>query len=366
MKVLQVCYSGLGGHGSVANSIAKYLLKCDMDTSVIFAGVEKVAGWNKEWCIKQNIEWQYLPVIKKMSFLSWVFFFFKLVKLRPDIILLHSVRMSIPAIVYRFIFNTKLVVIEHQSNQLKSRYEIVLSFLSMRYAAGVVYLTEAYRNQMKAILGKAFEEYKVNVIPNGIDVGKFRMPEKKTKRHFQITFGMAGRFVNGKKQDVLIETLDCLRKKYPDKEFLLSFAGSGDNEANLREKAEKLGLSDLVEFAGYLSEDSLIKWYQRLQVYTHATDGETLSTSILQAMACGLPVAGTAVDGVTNLLTSGNEQYGLLVSQNTPKCWMDGICSIIENPSFELFLRENGRRFVETKYSEIAMGRKYVNLIASL
>ncbi|MBK8495622.1 MAG: glycosyltransferase family 4 protein [Chitinophagaceae bacterium] len=50
---------------------------------------------------------------------------------------------------------------------------------------------------------------------------------------------------------------------------------------------------------------------QSLDIYVHASLGETMSTAIMQAMACKLPIVASDVNGINNMIIHG--KTGILV-----------------------------------------------------
>jgi len=84
------------------------------------------------------------------------------------------------------------------------------------------------------------------------------------------------------------------------------------------------GLEDCVDLTGYLTPDRLAVGVRSLDIYLHASAGETLSISILQAMATGLPIVGSDVPGISGLL-KGEHNCGVLMSNSTP----EGFCAAV-------------------------------------
>ena len=96
----------------------------------------------------------------------------------------------------------------------------------------------------------------------------------------------------------------------------------------------------------------------------HATEGETLSTSILQAMASGLPIIASDVPGVNNLLNE-IELKDYLIETNTPQKFSSAIMSLIYNYDSVKPITKNRRRKIEIEYSNQKMFERYSSLINS-
>ena len=91
----------------------------------------------------------------------------------------------------------------------------------------------------------------------------------------------------------------------------MKIAGDGDFKEELVEYTEQLGLTNDVEFTGMIPEKALVNFLQSLDIYVHASLGETMSTAIMQAMACKLPIVASDVNRINNMIT--NNITGILV-----------------------------------------------------
>jgi glycosyltransferase involved in cell wall biosynthesis len=143
---------------------------------------------------------------------------------------------------------------------------------------------------------------------------------------------------------------------------MLTLAGDGDCLDAVRSLASSSGLAEHVEFMGNLDEPGLIAWFQSLDLYVHASDGETLSTSILQAMAMELPVLASNVPGIGNLL-SGSPAVGVLIENNDAEAFARGIEAVYGDPQLRSRLAVAARAMVCDRYSCEAMFNSYDRLI---
>jgi phosphatidyl-myo-inositol dimannoside synthase len=96
----------------------------------------------------------------------------------------------------------------------------------------------------------------------------------------------------------------------------------------LEEKVEALGLSDRVIFTGYVSESEQVAHYNLADVYVMPSTGEGFGIVLLEAVACGVPVVGSRVDGSREALLDG--QLGRLVDPGNPLALLDGLTSALE------------------------------------
>ena len=110
-----------------------------------------------------------------------------------------------------------------------------------------------------------------------------------------------------------------------------------------------------------LNKLQLKKWYLNLDLYIQASKGEGLSISILQSMALGIPVLGSNVSGIKNILNE-KKNIGMLFENNKTS---------LANKIQYFFLMKHKQRdniskkqnlLVKEKFSEIVMVNRYNEL----
>lgn len=78
--------------------------------------------------------------------------------------------------------------------------------------------------------------------------------------------------------------------------------GGGDFESRTRQLAGELGLSDRVNLLGFVPWDDALKYLHTSDLFLLNSLSEGMPRSVIEAIACGLPVIGTDVGGVSELL----------------------------------------------------------------
>ena len=357
-KVTQILYSGLGGHASVTFSILRADTYLNWESSLIFIGIERMAPAYKQQALELGIPFVSIQSRQKQPWRSWLMLYYALVRLSPEIVILHSISSLIPVALYSLIYGAKVISVEHTPFNLRSSLEKAISALASVLSKRVVVLTDAYR---EAYLSDAFffqRASKLALIPNGVDVTRFSMDANRCS-DFGGRIGMAARFTANKRQDLLILTVVHLYQRFPKVPWKISLAGDGDTLEPLRRLASINGLADKVEFVGNLTEDELICWFRTLDLYAHASEGETLSTSMLQAMSMGLPIVASKVQGIEDLLNSDDGNLGIMVQRNTSEAFADEIASLYFAKEKRASLSELSRAVVKNKYSHVAMFQAY-------
>lgn len=354
-RVLQILYSGLGGHGSVAFSLAAAARTARAwENHFLFVGIEPVLPEYAQHCLERGYSFAGVRTLRGAPWLTWPAVYRGVRRARPDAIVLHSVKTIAPNHWYARRRGVPLIAVEHQANDLKTRAEWWASGQLMRKADAVVVLTAEYLEALQAHLGAGFDPSRVRVIPNGIDTDRFA-PTDRLEGHAELHVGMAARMTSTKRQDLLIDALAmAVAEGLP---WRLHLAGDGPCIDALRARAARLGVAGQVEFSGFLDEQALREWFARLDVYAHASDGETLSTSLLQAMACGLPIVGSDVAGIANLLDQ-DEGVGVAVGQSA-QAFVAAIRGLAERREAATALAARARRAALARYSQTAMFENY-------
>jgi len=362
-SVAQILYSGLGGHGSVAFSLINANKNSQWQPLMGFLGIEPLLPDYADSCEKKGIPYEYFPAITGKPWRSWSSILHWLNQTQPNAVILHSVTALLPCWWYARSYKAALIVVEHQSNILKKHSEWVVSCLAMWFADAVVVLTPAYRQELQDKLGVFYRDSKIKIIPNGVDLSRYT-PVIDSARHFNTTIrlGMAARFTETKRQDALIEMMVQLRRQLPNIDWHLTLAGNGETCERIQTMVVERGLQDCISLPGHLGEDELIAWFQSLDIYLHASSGETLSTSLLQAMAVGLPIVASDVPGIDNLL-SGEPDCGVLVKNSTPERFSEAVENIIINTGYAKQLALAARQRVVEAYSQETMFEGYSTLL---
>jgi glycosyltransferase involved in cell wall biosynthesis len=136
---------------------------------------------------------------------------------------------------------------------------------------------------------------------------------------------------------LLLETAARLKPLHPDLRWVI--AGDGPLRPALEARTRELGLTAVVEFRGNLPDPRILLADATLYVSPSAHEG--LGTSILDAMAAGVPVVATAVGGVVEVLGDG---AGVLVDRAHPEALAPAINGLLCN--------ETARRNVTLKAAD--------------
>jgi len=150
----------------------------------------------------------------------------------------------------------------------------------------------------------------------------------------------------------------------------LKIVGSGPLENKLKNMIIKLELQNEVEIIKNVSDEELLRLYNSsdLFVLPSITDSqgntEGLGVVLLEAMASGLPVIGSNVGGIKDIIV--DNETGLLFQEKNSQEIVDKIIFTIENKSKMNKLAENGLNFVEENFNWEIVAESYQDCYKSV
>jgi D-inositol-3-phosphate glycosyltransferase len=183
---------------------------------------------------------------------------------------------------------------------------------------------------------------RVRVVHPGVDLGVFVPGNQKVAR---IDLGVAedaivllfvGRIQPLKAPDVLIEAAAEILKHNPELRSRLVVAicggpsGSGlERPDALVNLADRLGISDVVQFVPPTSRAELVKWFQAASVCVVPSHSESFGLVAIEAQACGTPVIAARVGGLPTAVRDGIS--GVLVDGHEATTWANHIIDVVTN-----------------------------------
>jgi colanic acid/amylovoran biosynthesis glycosyltransferase len=145
---------------------------------------------------------------------------------------------------------------------------------------------------------------------------------------------------------VLVDALAALRSRGLDATAV--FVGDGPLRPVIEERIGALGLGHAVHLAGAIGQDEITDYYRRASAFCLPTFIEGLPVVLMEAMACGLPVVTTPVNGIPELVQDG--VTGLLVAPGRPDLLADALQRLLVDPSVGAELAHAGRERVIAEF----------------
>jgi glycosyltransferase involved in cell wall biosynthesis len=190
------------------------------------------------------------------------------------------------------------------------------------------------RDSLDALAGRPSG---ARIQPNGVSIGLFREPSAEGPIEAPFAGGyllFTGRLAEKKGATYLLQALPKLLEQHPD--LGLVVIGYGALEGELRREAGRLGIGDAVRFLGRQPHAEIGRWLRgaRLAVVPSIVDryGETegMPTVVIEAMAAGTRVVGSAVDGIPDVIRHG--ENGWLCRPKDPADLAEKILLALQDP----------------------------------
>lgn len=156
-----------------------------------------------------------------------------------------------------------------------------------------------------------------------------------------------------------LEVYETLLKKYPN--INLFIAGSGNESQQARAWVQKKNLSN-VHFLGNISGKELITTFINCTLYIlPTTHGEGMPTSVLEAMAFGLPVITRPVGGLNDFFE--NNKMGYLLESLEPNAYAEKISHLIENPELVQQMSEYNHHYAKKYFMASKVAKQIEKII---
>jgi glycosyltransferase involved in cell wall biosynthesis len=199
---------------------------------------------------------------------------------------------------------------------------------------------------------------RVELVYHGLDTSRFpAAPERRPMRDGRdpddpLRILCVGRAVEKKGHDILLEALDRLPA---DLNWRLSHIGGGELRDKLRTRAERLGISDRVEWLGALPQGEVIERYRSADLFVLASrvgddgDRDGLPNVLMEAQSQALACIATDVSAIPELIV--DDDTGILVPSEDPMALSAAIADLAGNPERRLLLGRNGEARVRSTFS---------------
>ncbi len=256
--------------------------------------------------------------------------FFQVLKEDYDILHLHSPNsFSNPLAFLANLLKRKPVVITYHSDIIphslimkvfKPIYEKTFKKMIFKKAKTIMPTSPQYVKISDTL--KEYEE-KIVVIPNGIDLRKFKPGKQREKT----TILFVGRLIYYKGLYVLLEAMKRVIREIPEAQLII--AGEGELKEELKKKTSKLELRKHVHFIGRVREEEKKKLMSKCTVFVLPSvhKSEAFGVVLLEAMASGAPVITTDVSGT--VFAAG--KAGIIVPKKNSEALAKAIIKVLKN-----------------------------------
>lgn len=259
-------------------------------------------------------------------------------KIKPDIIHTHLFQPRVYTTIAQIFSKRPVLITQKHSivNPRKHHLFILFEMLSIRLNDKVIAISESVKKSLKKY--EFIPENKILVLPNCIDYKKFHNISEREiiQNKKEIVIGIVGRLEIEKGIKYLLLAMKIILTKFPNAR--LEIIGDGSQSKELKELSKKLGISNSVIFFGKFTD--VIPFYNKMDVFVLPSILEGFGIVLLEAMAAGVPVIATHVDGIKEVVIDG--ECGILVPPKNPEAIASSFTRLIENPQLTKKIIEEG------------------------
>lgn len=288
---------------------------------------------------------------------------------RPDVVISSIDHLNVAVLLVKQFLHTKTIIIEHNvvtNDFLSMVYHngtlsgIVPSLMKILYpkADRVIAVSESVK---KSLIDKIPQlSNNVSVIYNPIfsqDIltkSKENVDDAVIKQWLnEFVIISVGRLERVKDYPTLIRAFAIVRQQGVDAKLVL--LGDGTERNNLENLVKQLHLTEHVYMPGFT--DNPYKYISKANVFVLSSVSEGLSSVLIEALGCGVPIVSTDCNGAPNEILD-NGKYGKLVPINNPQAMAEAILSIFDNNNYDTNIGiQRAKQFsieqAVTKYEEV-------------
>jgi glycosyltransferase involved in cell wall biosynthesis len=291
-----------------------------------------------------------------------------ILRIKPDIIHVHAPNVfSSNAVLVAKLLRLPIIATVHRA-EVESTGSPFLSFLrtsTLHQFQRIVAVSDFSRS---LALNAGAEENKFSVIHNFCDETRFFFRDQSSVR---VKLGLplekkiilfVGNLIARKGIHTLVNALRIVRDSFPD--FLAIIIGKGEEEEKLTRYIKSFNLENCVMLYGWCSDDQLPYFYNAADVFILPSTMEGHSVAILEAMASGIPIVASDIEGNRESIEEGTN--GFLFEKGNDKALAQKLLSLLGDSNLRQRISHNNMSAYSQKFSEATQIEKYLEVYRSL
>lgn len=238
----------------------------------------------------------------------------------------------------------------------------IIFLLLCRRAKQIVALN---REMIKELHTVFYKDNFITLIPNGVNVWAYQKNYQRSTLRKKLGIGAekiilyTGRLAQEKGVDFLVRAYATVAPSFLTRLYIL---GDGPERKKLKALIEQLQISDRVVMLPAVEE--VLSFLQIADIFVMPSHSEGISNSILEAMACGVPVIATGTPGNVDLIEDG--VTGLLVPPGDITEMSAALTTLLTNSEKAQNLSRQAHNMVQHNYDIGIMVNRYIALYKSL
>ena len=341
---MRICYLADCNHRNTLNWAGYFSKHLNHEVHII--------SLNKNLTIENGINFHHVKTFFYKNKLKYIFAQAKIKKvinqIKPDILIGYRITS------YGFISSTlnfnPLVIAAQGQNIVWPEKHMVKKYAA-KYAIQKADLIHSWASHMsEKLLELGAKQEKILTVPKGVDTELFYPRNSIIHSYERDTIKIISTRALKKEydHDILLTSL-CKLKNCFRINFHLTIVGDGDNKKKLKKMAECLKINDNITFTGQIDYEKVAEKYRSSDIYISTVETDGVSSSMLEAMSCGLiPIV---VKNIANMqwIKDGINGY-LYEAKDSNKLVQKIIIATQKLEDFEE-LRKKNRKLINNKFS---------------
>lgn len=362
--LLTITKSNFGGAQRYVFDLATTLSKQEFDVSVVLGGTG--AAHAASGTLEEKLHDARIPTFFVQAFMRDISLrqewraLRELVTLyrkeKPDIVHLNSSKAGgLGALAARIARVPRIVFTVHGLPQDEDRSVLTRMLIALATWASFLLshrVIAISQNNFKRIQKFPFCRHKVHLVHNGI-APAHALEQTEARNALEIPSGITvigtlGELTWNKNYPVLIRAAGILKRE--GKEFLVCIIGDGEEAAFLQTLAEEVGVAEHIRFLGFVPDAR--KYMQAFDLFVLPSLKEGLPYVLLEAGAAKLPVVGSRIPGIEEVIT--HKETGLLFDVHNERTLADALTLMCD----DIFLRDTVSTALQKKVqNEFSLAR---------
>ena len=228
---------------------------------------------------------------------------------------------------------------------------------NLKRADSIASTSRVMAKQTRKLFSAHEKERPIHVTPFGVDVELFSPAPLAVKTGDEFHIGFVKIISEKYGLRYLLEAFSVLQQKnkYPYT-LKLDIYGDGPDEVTMKQLTKDLGISQNVTFHGRILNTEVPNALRKMDVFCMPSifDSESFGVSAVEAMACQIPVLGSDVDGLTEVIKTpevfGLKATGIIVPRKDSAALADKLNLLIKSEALRIRLGKSGRSHVLKNY----------------
>jgi glycosyltransferase involved in cell wall biosynthesis len=209
------------------------------------------------------------------------------------------------------------------------------------------------------------KEEKIQVVPNGVDISRFRKNHdaaKLLKEKFEcenLLFSL-GRLSKVKGFEYLFNAMPLILKEFPSTKLVIG--GDGPLKSKLIQIAKANNFTNNVIFYKNLTEEEVINFNSACDVFVHPAIYDPMPLVVLEAMACEAPIIATKAGGVPEEVGDA----GIVIPPKDSEILADAIMKFLADENLRINYGRKARKRIKKKFTWEKISEEYLKKLESL